>query len=154
MSELQADHVMTPEQWTWLLCSVSAILANKLSLQEFHQLIGIKLLTFAFLQIFSPWSQFPLGGKCPFCPLPCGRPCTGVISVAATVEGQEGNEKKWTNHFRVTQNAFYRLHGRWGKIAFVFCFCSAATLCYIWDGARGISAVYHRTAASRDLICL
>ena len=54
MSELQADHGMTLEQWTWLLCSVSVILANKLSLQELHQLIGIKLLTFAFLEIFSP----------------------------------------------------------------------------------------------------
>jgi len=54
MSELQADYGMTPEQWTWLLCSVSVILANKLSLQELHQLIGIKLLTFAFTEICNP----------------------------------------------------------------------------------------------------
>jgi len=31
MSELQAHHCMTSEQRTWLLCSVGAILANKLS---------------------------------------------------------------------------------------------------------------------------
>ena len=30
MSELQARHCMTPEQWTWLLCSVSVVPANKL----------------------------------------------------------------------------------------------------------------------------
>jgi len=30
VSELQAHHCLTPEQWTWLLCSVSVILANKL----------------------------------------------------------------------------------------------------------------------------
>jgi len=28
MSELQAHHCMTSEQWTWLLCSVSVILAK------------------------------------------------------------------------------------------------------------------------------
>ena len=34
MSELQAHHRMTSEQWTWLFCCVSVIPANKLSLQE------------------------------------------------------------------------------------------------------------------------
>jgi len=42
---------MTPEQWTWLLCSVSVIPRNKLSLHELN-LIGIKLLTSGFLEIF------------------------------------------------------------------------------------------------------
>jgi len=28
MSELQAHHCITPEQWTWLLCSVSVIYRN------------------------------------------------------------------------------------------------------------------------------
>jgi len=37
MSELRAHHCMTPEQWTWLLCSVSVVPANKLSLQESNQ---------------------------------------------------------------------------------------------------------------------
>ena len=30
VSELQAHHWMTPEQWTWLLCSVNVISENKL----------------------------------------------------------------------------------------------------------------------------
>jgi len=36
MSKLQDQHCMTPEQWTWLLCSVSAVPANKLLLQEIN----------------------------------------------------------------------------------------------------------------------
>ena len=52
MCEQQAHHCMAPEQWTWLLCSVSVIPANKLSLEELHQLIGIELLIFGFLEIF------------------------------------------------------------------------------------------------------
>ena len=32
------------------------------------QLIRIKLLISRFLEIFASWSQFPGGGKCPFCP--------------------------------------------------------------------------------------
>jgi len=43
MSELQAHHCMTPVEWAWLLCSVSVIPANKPSLQDINQLIGIKL---------------------------------------------------------------------------------------------------------------
>jgi len=43
---------MKPEELTWLLCSVSVIPENKLSLQELHQLIGIKLLTSRFLENF------------------------------------------------------------------------------------------------------
>ena len=39
MSELQAHHCMTPEQWTWILCSVNVLPANRLSLQELSQLI-------------------------------------------------------------------------------------------------------------------
>jgi len=53
MSELQAYHCKTPEQWTWLLRSVSVIPANKLSLQEINQLIGIELLTSNFIESFS-----------------------------------------------------------------------------------------------------
>jgi len=37
MSELQARHCMTPELSTWLLCSVSFIPANKLSLQQLNE---------------------------------------------------------------------------------------------------------------------
>jgi len=48
MSELQAQHCMTPEQRTWLLGSVSVLPANKLLLQEINQLIGIELLTSQF----------------------------------------------------------------------------------------------------------
>jgi len=50
MSELQAQHVMIPEQWTWLLRSVSVVPATKLLLQEINQLIGIELLTSNFLE--------------------------------------------------------------------------------------------------------
>ena len=34
VSELQAPHCMTPEQWTWLLCRVGVVPVNKLLLQE------------------------------------------------------------------------------------------------------------------------
>jgi len=34
ISELQAPSCMTPVPWNWLLCSVSVLLANELSLQE------------------------------------------------------------------------------------------------------------------------
>ena len=34
MSELQAQHCMIPEQWTWPLRSLSVVPANKLLLQE------------------------------------------------------------------------------------------------------------------------
>jgi len=37
-------------------------------------LIGIELLISTFLENFHSKSQFPGGGKCPFCPPPCGRP--------------------------------------------------------------------------------
>jgi len=36
ISELQAHSCMKPGLWTWLLCSVSVLPANKLSLQEFN----------------------------------------------------------------------------------------------------------------------
>ena len=44
---------MTPEQWTWFLCSVSVIPENKLLLQEINELIaiGIKLLALDLLKI-------------------------------------------------------------------------------------------------------
>jgi len=53
MSELQAQHCMTPEQWTWLLRSVSVVPANKLLLQEINQFIGIELLASNFLESLS-----------------------------------------------------------------------------------------------------
>jgi len=53
MNELQVQHCMTPEQWSWLLCCVSVVPANKLLLQEINQLIGIELLTSNFLKSFS-----------------------------------------------------------------------------------------------------
>jgi len=43
---------------------VSVIAANKVSLQEINQLIGIKLLTSGFLENFGSFSTF-----CPLCPL-------------------------------------------------------------------------------------
>jgi len=52
MSEPQAHHCITSEQCSWLLCSVSAIPVNKVLLQELNQLIGIKMLTSDFLNIF------------------------------------------------------------------------------------------------------
>jgi len=58
MSELQAHHCITPEQYTWLFCSASVIPANKPLLQELNQLIGIELLT----------SRFLGRGKCLFWP--------------------------------------------------------------------------------------
>ena len=66
MSELQAHHCMTPEQWTWLLCCVNVIPANELSLQELHQLTGIKLLTFGFLKMYGFNLNFQDGGRSPF----------------------------------------------------------------------------------------
>jgi len=61
MSELQAHHCMTPEQWTWLF-------ALRVSYRKkWNQLIGNKWLTSAFLDNFGLnwlewWCAFPLGG--------------------------------------------------------------------------------------------
>ena len=52
---------MIPEQWIWLLCSVSVIPENKLLLQE------LALLTSGLLGIFGSYANFLLG-KCPFYP--------------------------------------------------------------------------------------
>ena len=68
MNELQTHHCMAPYLWTWVLCSMSVILRNKLLLQELNQFILIKLLTSGFLYS----SQFS-GGNTHF--PPCGRPC-------------------------------------------------------------------------------
>jgi len=69
MSELQAHHCMTPEQWTWLLCCVNVIPANELSLQELHQLTGTKLLTFGFLKMYGFNLNFQDGEDPRFPPL-------------------------------------------------------------------------------------
>jgi len=45
---------------------MSVLSANKLSLQEFTQLIRIKLLISRFPENVPSWCQFPGGGKCPF----------------------------------------------------------------------------------------
>ena len=66
VNELQAHRCMTPWQWTWFLCTVSVVPANKLSFQELNQIIGIKLLHSGFLDIPVFHSQFPEEGKCPF----------------------------------------------------------------------------------------
>jgi len=71
MSEVQARHCMTPEQWTWFLCNVRVIPTNKLLLQEMNQLIRIEQLTSSFLEKFGSYSYFPGRGKCPFWPT-CG----------------------------------------------------------------------------------
>jgi len=52
MSELQAHQCITPEQWSWILWSVSTIPVNKVLLQELNRLIGIEMLTSDFLTIF------------------------------------------------------------------------------------------------------
>ena len=58
---------------TWLLCSVSVLPANKLSLQELNQLIEIELLTSCFLEYFGSLAQFPGGPNARFAS-PFGRP--------------------------------------------------------------------------------
>jgi len=64
--KLITSQCMTPEEWTWLLCSVTVIPANKMSLQELNQ-------KFCFLEIFGSKSQFPGGRNCQFC-FPCESP--------------------------------------------------------------------------------
>jgi len=61
LSELQAQHCVTPEQWSWILCRVSVVPANKLLSQEINQLIGIELLTSYFLESFSSAMSSPNG---------------------------------------------------------------------------------------------
>ena len=68
-SELQAHHCMTPEQWTWLLCSVSVIPENTVALQKFYQLIGIELLISCFLKNLGAKFQSPGGANARFHPL-------------------------------------------------------------------------------------
>jgi len=58
---------MSLEQRTWLLCSVSVISANKLSLQDLTQLIRIKLLISRFPEIFVLSPDFQ-GGQMPVLP--------------------------------------------------------------------------------------
>ena len=68
MSELQAHHCMTLYLWTWLLCSVNFIPAEKLSLQESNQLIGIKMPTSGFSR--NVWFLIPISrGEMPVLPL-------------------------------------------------------------------------------------
>jgi len=84
-SELQAHNYMFSKQWTWLLCSVSVISANRLSLQKLTQIIGFQFLISRFPEIFASYSQFPGRSKCPFCP-PCGRPWLwGITSLVQSV---------------------------------------------------------------------
>jgi len=79
-SELQAHNCILPKQWTWLLCSVSAICFNIRSLRESTQLIRIKLLISRFPEIFALNSQFPGGTNARFAPS-YGRPCCWPLSV-------------------------------------------------------------------------
>jgi len=65
MSDLQAHHCMTPEAWTCLMCTVSVVPVNKLSLQEINQLIGIELLTSSFLEIFGSSVAISTEGQMP-----------------------------------------------------------------------------------------
>jgi len=50
---MQARNSMLPKQWTWLLCSVSGISGNKLSVQELTEQIRIKLLITRFPEFFA-----------------------------------------------------------------------------------------------------
>jgi len=52
MSEMQTHHCTTPGQWTCFLCTVGVIPANKLSMQELNQFIGIELLASGLLEMF------------------------------------------------------------------------------------------------------
>jgi len=52
MSELQAHQCMTPEQWSWLRCSVSVIPAKNVIGRIKSIIIGIELLTWNFLENF------------------------------------------------------------------------------------------------------
>jgi len=67
MSELQAHNCMLSKERTLLLCSVSVISANKLSLQELTQIIRIKFLISRFPEflLLSPNFQ---GGQMPVLP--------------------------------------------------------------------------------------
>jgi len=53
---------MTPEQWTWLVCSVNVIPENKLLLQEINELIaiGVKLLALDVFNILVLGKQLTL----------------------------------------------------------------------------------------------
>jgi len=64
MSEPLTHQCITPEYLSWLFCSVSAIPANKVLLQESNQLIGINMLSSDFLKSLNSYSQFP-GGQMP-----------------------------------------------------------------------------------------
>ena len=64
---VQAHNCMLPKQWTCLLCSVSVISANKLSLQELTELIRIKLLISRSQKFLRPSPNFQ-GWECPFSP--------------------------------------------------------------------------------------
>jgi len=71
MSEvLQTHHRITPEQRSWLLCSVSAIPVNKVFLQEFNRNRDADLRFSNIVWFLVPMSRW---GKKQFCPL-CEHP--------------------------------------------------------------------------------
>jgi len=65
MTELQAHHCRTPEQWTWLLCSVSVMPETTVVMQNINELIRTELLTSCFLENLGAWFQSQ-GGKYQF----------------------------------------------------------------------------------------
>jgi len=88
MSEIQALHCMTPEQWTWILCSVSDILASKLSFQELSKSIGIKLLPWIFLEILFLSLNFQ-GRNARFAPPPADAHDSRIYRTSKTVQKQK-----------------------------------------------------------------
>jgi len=78
---------MLPGQGTRVLCRVSVVSANKVSLQELPQLIRIKLMISRFLEILLLSPRFQ-GGKCPFFP-PCGRPWLSALYICWTQQSND-----------------------------------------------------------------
>jgi len=69
MSELQAHHCITPEQWSWLLCSVRAIPVNKMLIVRIKSINRNQDADFRFSRNFWFLVQFPGKKMMPVSPL-------------------------------------------------------------------------------------
>ena len=94
MSELQAHNCMLSKQWTWPVCSVSVISANRLSFARINANNQNQIPDFTFCRKFCFLVPISREGKCPFCP-PCGRPCFLALALLCDVHYLTVEKLSW-----------------------------------------------------------
>ena len=101
VSELQAHHCLTGGEWTWILCKLSVIPENKLSMQELNQLLGTLRRWHQFFHKFFILSPKFQVGQMPVLPPPCGRPCQLIVHNNTRFKQTKHtcNSSNWRNIF-------------------------------------------------------